>query len=413
MVVLFVVSKTTPVEHRQAGFSAKANLMKADAITSHQGIPWMDQAFRALIDAVPAMVWVGDDQGRVRYFNEQYYAFSGLPREDDDGFSYLGVIHPDDMFKHELGLARVKAHQIVDFEIRLRNAAGSYRWFIVRGVPFTTADGQVMYIGTNTDIDDRKRAEEVLIKNEEEFRMLAELIPQLVSVTDLQGRVHYANQRYYDLTGLRREDEDGYSWQKAMHPDDLKVVLPQLDEPPIAPGSLWTMELRYRTASGSYRWHLVRAVRTGGDNSKVFATATDIHEQKQAAEEVKESEAHFKTLAEVIPQIVWTATADGDITFFNQRWFEYTRLTVEQSISGGWQLLLHPDDLPIYLDEWQKCLATGDTFECTFRLKRAVGVRARRANEYRKHLCRAVALRSSSGHIIQWFGTWTDVGAAR
>ena len=87
------------------------------------------------------------------------------------------------------------------------------------------------------------------------------------------------------------------------------------------------MEVRYRAASGIYKWHLVRAV-VSGDGSKVFVTATDIDEQKRAEEEVRESEAQLRTLAEAIPQIVWTSDAQGEVRFINQRYFEYTCLSV-------------------------------------------------------------------------------------
>lgn len=77
-------------------------------------------------------------------------------------------------------------------------------------------------------------------------------------------------------------------------------------------------------------------------------------------------------------------------------------------MSGGWKLLIHPDDLENYVKGWAAALASGDTFEHKFRLKRAVGMRAS-GGGYRQHLCRAVASQGSSGGIIEWFGTWTDI----
>jgi hypothetical protein len=230
----------------------------------------------------------------------------------------------------------------------------------------------------------------------------------MVCVARIDGFTIYANQRYYDYTGRKRETEDGFSWKEVLHPGDLKELLPEMGVP-IPEESVWQKEMRFRDREGNYRWHLVRVVSVGDEEGKVFATATDIDEQKRAAEEIRESEARLRTLAEAIPQIVWSADAFGDLTFINQRYFEYTGLSVEQSIEGAWKLLLHPDDLPGYLAEWQACLDSGNTFEFSFRLKRAVGVRSDRVNGYRRHLCRAVALRDRSANVVQWFGTWTDV----
>jgi PAS domain S-box-containing protein len=364
------------------------------------------ETLRALVDAMPAMIWLGDNAGKVLYFNEQFYSFTGVRREDDDGFSYVKVVHPDDLYKTEDAMIAVEARLNFEFEMRHRGADGIYRWFLVRGVPLTLADGTTVYIGTNTDIDDRKRAEEELKDSEKEFRQLAELIPQLVSVSDQEGRTFYSNQQYYDYIGVKREEDDGYLWKKFFHPDDLVKLPPDGSVPP---GAVWQMEIRIRAANGSYRWHLLRAVKVDGRDIRIFATATDIDEQKHLDDEIRESEAHLKVLAEAIPQIVWTADRDGRLTFINQRYYEYTGLSAEQSVEGGWRLLIHPDDLKSYFDNWKHSLESGDTFESTFRLKRVLGIRAQKANEFRKHLCRAVAVRSASGKIIQWFGTWTDV----
>ncbi len=371
------------------------------------GLADSDEALQVFIDALPAMVWLGDDQGRVLYFSEQFYSFTGLRREDnDDGLLFLKIIHPDDQHKHLLAIEAIETRRPFELEVRHRAADGNYRWYLVRAEPLTIGEGRVTYIGTNMDIDDRKRAEEALKESEEELRTLAELIPQLVSIADLDGRTLYGNQRLYDYIGRRREDENGFLWKEVIHPDDLKVILPQIGQPSSA--DFWQMEMRYRSASGEYKWHLVRAV-ASPDGKKVFVTATDIDEQKCAEEEVRESEAQLRTLAEAIPQIVWTCDAQGEILFMNQRFLEYTGLSKEQTADGGWQLLIHPDDLQSYLDGWNHSLATGETFECTFRLKRAVGMRSTKANGYRRHLSRAVALRDSAGKIIKWFGTSTDI----
>lgn len=366
-----------------------------------------EEAFSALLHSIPAMVWLGDEHGRITYFSDQFYKFTGTRREDDDGFLYMKVIHPDDLAKRPIAMEAIKARKDFEIEVRHRAQDGSYRWFIVRGKPFVGSDGNLSYVGTNMDIDDRKRAEEALKQSEEEFRRLAELIPQFVAVSDGQdGRTLYANQRFYDYIGKSRCEETGYLWMEVTHPDDLKAILPQVGGPPQA---LWEMEVRYRAADGTYRWHLVRSVAGDAQGSKVFTTATDIDDKKNAEEEVRESEARLRTLAEAIPQIVWCLDEHGTLVFVNQRYFEFTGLSLEQGLEGGWKLLIHPDDLPSYIAELEHSLETGETFEQKFRVRRAVGIPPAKSKEFRLHLGRAVALRGASGNIIQWFGTWTDI----
>jgi PAS domain S-box-containing protein len=115
-----------------------------------------------------------------------------------------------------------------------------------------------------------------------------------------------------------------------------------------------------------------------------------------------ESERQFRFLAETVPQIIWTATADGSVDYFNQRWFEYTGLTWAQTQSWGWTPVLHADDLVLCLNRWNEALATGCAYEVEYRFKRHDGI-------WRWHLGRAFPLRDHGGQIVRWVGTCTDI----
>ena len=120
------------------------------------------------------------------------------------------------------------------------------------------------------------------------------------------------------------------------------------------------------------------------------------------AGEIDEGERRFRSLADVIPQIVWTTTPNGSFEYFNQRWATYTGQTFEQSIRD-WSLVLHPNDLQPTIDRWTNALERGDAFDFEFRLKRASdGV-------YRWHLGRAFPVKDFNGHIVKWVGTSTDI----
>ncbi|HVG39125.1 MAG TPA: ATP-binding protein [Pyrinomonadaceae bacterium] len=114
-------------------------------------------------------------------------------------------------------------------------------------------------------------------------------------------------------------------------------------------------------------------------------------------------EERYRNIAEAIPQIVWTARPDGWLDYFNQRWFDYTGLKLEQTAGWGWQLVLHPDDLERSLEQWKQSVDTGRAYEVEYRLKRAAD------GAYRWHLVRALALRNNAGEIVKWFGTCTEI----
>lgn len=246
---------------------------------------------------------------------------------------------------------------------------------------------------------------------ESRFRMLAEAIPQIVWIANRDWRGIYINQKFYDLTGLIKEDDDGLQWRTIIHPDDLPRILAECEK--ASKGcTAFELEARYKTAEGAYRWQLIRAVPAidaDGKPFEWFGTTTDIDDKKRREDELRANNARFQTLADAIPQMVWAADATGKINFVNHRWLEYTGLTAEQITAGGWRLLIHPDDVEPYTSEWEKALQTGDTLEIEFRIKRAIGHCKGGRNSYRWHLGRAVAVRNSTGVILEWFGTWTEI----
>jgi diguanylate cyclase (GGDEF)-like protein/PAS domain S-box-containing protein len=116
---------------------------------------------------------------------------------------------------------------------------------------------------------------------------------------------------------------------------------------------------------------------------------------------VRDGESRFRVLAEAIPNIVWTATSAGVVDYCNHRLYEVTGLTVDEPLSVGWSKLVHDDDRAQVVQTWQQALNSGIAFETQYRLQTR--------NGYRWYLVRATPMRDSSGQIVEWFGTCTDI----
>jgi len=114
-------------------------------------------------------------------------------------------------------------------------------------------------------------------------------------------------------------------------------------------------------------------------------------------------EAALITLADAMPQIVWTARPDGAADYFNQRWAAYTGLTPEQAMGWGWTPALHPEDRQSAADAWHAAVRQGSSYEIECRLRRGTD------GAYRWQLCRAVPARDTAGAITHWVGTYTDI----
>ncbi|MFZ0770856.1 MAG: diguanylate cyclase [Candidatus Sulfotelmatobacter sp.] len=116
----------------------------------------------------------------------------------------------------------------------------------------------------------------------------------------------------------------------------------------------------------------------------------------------RERELYFQTMAEAVPEIMWTASPDGAVDYFSPKWFDYTGLTFEHSRGTGWRVVVHPDDLAPGLAKGENALRTGDAYDVEYRLRRKDGT-------YRWFLGRANPIREPKGGIVKWFGTCTDI----
>jgi two-component system CheB/CheR fusion protein len=124
--------------------------------------------------------------------------------------------------------------------------------------------------------------------------------------------------------------------------------------------------------------------------------------RRRAEDASRESERRFRFLAESIPSVIWTAAADGTITYVNERWLEYTGLTPEQNARNWPELVLHPDDYQRCAERWTRALREGTEYEIEVRNRRRDGA-------YRWFVTRAVPLKDPAGRVLSWFGVTTDV----
>ncbi|WP_225207694.1 PAS domain S-box protein [Novosphingobium huizhouense] len=133
--------------------------------------------------------------------------------------------------------------------------------------------------------------------------------------------------------------------------------------------------------------------------SKIARDVTDRHAAQAAHDE---SELKFRMLADNISQLAWIASPDGALTWYNQRWYDYTGTAFEQMQGWGWAAVHHPEHLDRVRDHFSACIAAGTEWEDTFPLRGADG-------RFRWFLSRAKPIRDEGGAIVNWFGTNTDV----
>ncbi|HWU75367.1 MAG TPA: PAS domain-containing protein [Rhodanobacter sp.] len=167
------------------------------------------------------------------------------------------------------------------FEIDLGRANG--RWYEVRARLAENAEHiAVMFL----DISVRKKSEVALRRSEDQFRGLAQAMPNQAWTGRVDGTLDWFNDRVYDYAGLGHDDLKDDRWGGMVHPDDLPQAAAGWAEA-VTSGNPYQAEFRLRRADGAYRWHIARAMPILGDDGSIerwIGTNTDIEDQKRAAE---------------------------------------------------------------------------------------------------------------------------------
>jgi formate hydrogenlyase transcriptional activator len=247
---------------------------------------------RTVIDMVPSFLWTSLPDGSKEYLNKRWYEYTGLPMEQAKGWGWKVVVHPDDLDRLvREWLSLVEARKPGELETRIRRYDGEYRWFLIRIVPQLDSEGSVVrWFGSNTDIEDRKRAETKLLADERELRRITDAIPQTIVVLDPRGNTLYANQEMLDYTGLSMEDVVASDFRaRTYHPEDLDRVREERNAG-LARGLPFEIEQRARRKDGQYRWLLLRYNPFHDEQGRLlrwYATGTDIDDRKRAEDRTR------------------------------------------------------------------------------------------------------------------------------
>lgn len=245
--------------------------------------------YRSLVAATAQIVWTTNPQGEVVDDMPTWRAFAGMSLEQIRGSGWIDSLHPDDRERtREIWSKAVAERSLYDTEYRVRRRDGEYRTCAVRGVPVVESDGKIReWVGTCTDITERKYAEQQLRKASRYTRSLIEASRDPLVTISRDGKISDVNQATENATGISRERLIG---------SDFSVYFTQPEkarrgyEQVFAEGHVTDFELALRHTSGRVADVLYNASvfkNEAGEVEGVFAAARDVTERKQAEEEVR------------------------------------------------------------------------------------------------------------------------------
>jgi PAS domain S-box-containing protein len=408
-----------------------------------------EKRFRSYFELPLVGISIAGAEANLIEVNDKICEIFGYTREELVYKSWQELTHPDDL-DLDLGyFKRVLNGEIDNYSLEKRyiRKDGKILYAIISTSCVRDSSGAISYFVTLVqDITYRKKTEEALRRSEERFRSYFELPLIGIAITSPNTGWIEVNNKLCDMLGYSRAELMKLTWPELTHKNDLMKDVEHFNKILSGESEGYSVEKRFIRKDGSiiYANYSTRCIRDREGSIDYFvALMQDISDRKAFEEQLHNlnldlenrvtertkqleevsllkdelliraqkallkaeiSEQNYRFLAESIPQIVWTATTNGYLDYYNQRWFEYTGLSEEQSLAyEGWENILHPEDVNVTKESWYRSVANGEEFHIENRLKRSTD------GSYRWHLARALPLKNEDGNIIKWFGTYTDI----
>ena len=253
---------------------------------------------------------------------------------------------------------------------------------------------------------ERERAAEALRESEASMSLAANAANLGLWVWNIpSGEERWVTEKWRQLFGFADSEPVTFDrFLEVVHPGDserVKQVVQQILEH----GGEYEIEYRITRPDGSIRWIATHGrVELDERGKPVLArgVSRDVTERKIAEEELRESEARFRTVANAAPVMIWMSGPDKLCTFFNKGWLDFTGRSLEQELGNGWAEGVHREDIDRCLDVYQNSFNARESFTMEYRLRRSDG-------EYRWLLDSGTPRFASDGAFLGYIGSCIDI----
>lgn len=264
-----------------------------DLKTAKEELRNNEEKFENLANNISQHSWISDGDGWILWCNQRLLDYTGIPLERMRGRDWIEIHHPDhverisESFKKNVDSGGHPWEEIYP----IRGKDGVFRWFLSRSTPIKDKDGKIIqWFGTNTDIDKQVKIEEMLNASQTSFKQLANSIPHIIWTSQADGHFDFYNDRFYEFTGVEKNEVIDQTWESIVHPDDYQQQLINWSYS-LQTGNAYQYEVRLKDRlKGGYRWFLELALPIKDGNGEVvkwYGSCTDIDAQKHLSVQIE------------------------------------------------------------------------------------------------------------------------------
>jgi len=391
-----------------------------------------EQRQRAFFENSMGLMFTHDMQGRFLSINNAGAAVLGYSREELMQMTLYDINLRDRHQAVNDYLTKIKEEGSLQGQTSTIQKDGSVRIWMYNNVYENNPGGEPYVIANGMDITRRYNLEKDLKRT---TRML-EQTNQVARVGgwehDIEKQTIYWSSVTKEIHGVAPDFIPTLAQGLSFYDEKAQAEIRQTINLAVTQGKPWNEERQMTNAHGEKIW--VRSIGNAefenGVCKRLYGTFQDINASKEnelALQQSLETQEklndvmfehirlieqqdktiekiqEFKFLADSIPQMIWTANADGDFDYYNKHWFDFTGMNFDETLEKGWEPVLAPEGFKKHAEAWAEALHTGKPYQLELRFKRAED------GLYKWHLCRASAMKDEHGKIIKWFGSCVDI----
>jgi PAS domain S-box-containing protein len=263
--------------------------------------------------------------------------------------------------------------------------------------------GERLLISIIRDITERRKSEEIVRQSMKQLALVTDIAPVFIAHCSREMTFKFVNKTYAERFGMKPEDCIGKPIAEIIGQEGFDEISKYIEI--VLSGEPVEFELNISYPKiGEHFMHCSYAPEfdESGEVIGWVSAITDISEHRKMEEAIRASEEQLRQMADAMPQVVWIADRDGVVHYYNNRVTQFFGVKESPEGTYDWQPVIHPEDLPETMREWEKATKKKSGYAREHRIQMADG-------NFRWHLSRAVPVLDADSEISKWYGTATDI----